>query len=261
MPLETAERVFTSWRRCCPEGVQIVPALLLRMYDKRQSEVFQPDELRRFVEFSKRAISPDAFAVFDVYANRDQGESLTYLADQYPKGLIRLGIQPGEKLWSPFGEAVQDTWSGFCHGKTNADWHERGFGAETLRQWVKDRNQEPGRIAWNLIAVAWDYSVTQRGAYPGYDDAAKNMPLPANRNILAAGEILRTARLGCLGGFSSDLLILQANSQSPAHDDRSASFYETLKRGEIYRGYYSQPLQEIVAIFRRLKDGREPLDK
>ena len=51
MPLEAAERVYTQWRLHCPAHVQIVPALLLRMYDPRQSTVFTPDELRRFVEF------------------------------------------------------------------------------------------------------------------------------------------------------------------------------------------------------------------
>jgi len=78
--------------------------------------------------------------------------------------------------------------------------------------------------------VAWDYSTTQRGEYPGYDDAARNMPLPAGRNALAAREILRIARPECLAGFSSDLTILQANSVRTEHDGLTGSFYETLKR-------------------------------
>ena len=122
-----------------------------------------------------------------------------------------------------------------------------------MRRWVQDRNQEHGRVVWDLIVVAWDYSATERGGYPGYDDAAKNMPLPAGRNQLAAEEILRTAE--GLGGFSSDLLILQANSQNRAHDGPT-SFYETLKRGEEYRGYYATPFQEIIAIFKRMKSGK-----
>jgi hypothetical protein len=98
----------------------------------------------------------------------------------------------------PFVAAVQDTWSGFCHGKTNADWFDKGFGAETLRKWVKDRNRKDQPVAWDLMVVAWDYSTTARGGYPGYDDAAKNMPLPAGRNRLAAKEILRVAQVGRL---------------------------------------------------------------
>ena len=62
----------------------------------------------------------------------------------------------------------------------------------------------------------------------------------------------------CLAGFSSDLLILQANSAHPAHDGPQASFYETLKRGEAYTGYYSVPFQEIVAIYNGLRDGKSP---
>jgi hypothetical protein len=123
---------------------------------------------------------------------------------------------------------------------------------------VKDRNQQDQPVAWDLIVVAWDYSATERGGYPGYDDAAKNMPLPAGRNRLAADQILRTAEVGRLAGFSSDLLILQANSQHPAHDGTKTSFYEALKGGEAYRGYYSVPFQEIVAIFNALKAGKTP---
>ena len=82
------------------------------------------------------------------------------------------------------------------------------------------------------------------------------MPLPAGRNRLAAQEILRIGRVGCVAGFSSDLLILQANSENPAHDGRRASFYETLKRGEPYQGYYAVPFQEITAIYSGLKDGK-----
>lgn len=253
LPVEEAERTFRRWRQHCPATVEIVPALLLRMYDKAQSEVFAPAELQRLVKFLKTAINAEQLAVFDVYANRDQGISLKYLAEQYPKGLIRIGIQPEERIRLPFVAAVQDTWSGFCHGKTNADWKDRGFGADTLRRWVRQRNQEQRPVAWDLIAVAWDYSVTPQGGYPGYDDAAKNMPLPAERNRLATEEILRTAQAGCLRGFSSDLLILQANSQNRAHDGPQANFYQTLKRGEVYRGYYSEPFQEIAAIYQRLR--------
>lgn len=253
IPLEQAERTFASWRRHCPATVQVVPTLLLRMYDQGRSAVFTPEELRRLVAFFKRKLPADQMAVYDVYAQRDQGESLTYLAGEYPKGLIRVGIQPNEKIRPPFVAAVQDTWSGFCHGKTNADWQDHGFGAETLRRWVQDRNREQGRVVWDLVVVAWDYSVTERGGYPGYDEATKNRPLPAGRNQLAAEEILRTA--WGLGGFSSDLLILQANSENQAHDGRQASFYETLKCGAVYQGYYGAPFQEVVAIFKTLKEG------
>ncbi len=255
LPLAEAERVFCWWSRYCPKETQLVPTLVLRMYDKSQTPVFTKEELRHLCEFFRNSINPEQCAVYDIYANRDHGEALRTLADQYPGGLIRVGIQPGEQIVPPFRAAVQDTWSAFCHGKTNADWLDRGFGAETLRKWVAERNKQRDPVAWNLIVVAWDYSATERGGYPGYDDAAKNMPLPAGRNRLAVDEIMATAQTGRLSGFSSDLLILQANSQDLAHDKPEASFYETLKRGQEYRGYYSVPFREVIELFRAMKAG------
>lgn len=257
IPLDQAERTFALWRQYCPKTVQIVPTLVLRMYDKGRTEVFAPKDLQRLVAFFKRTVNPRQLAVYDVYAGRDQGPSLTYLAGQYPGGLIRVGIQPEEGIGPPFVAAVQDTWGGLCHGKTNADWVAPGFGAQTLRQWVQDRNRKKEPVAWDLVVVAWDYGATERGGYPGYDDAARNMPLPAGRNQLAAEEILRTAQRACLRGFSSDLLILQANSQAPARDGVKASFYETLKRGQPYRGYFARPFQEIADIYNRLRKEAE----
>ena len=45
--------------------------------------------------------------------------------------------------------------------------------------------------------MAWDYAATERGAYPGYDDAAKNMPLPAGRKAI----LDRLLRLDFLSDF------------------------------------------------------------
>lgn len=191
-----------------------------------------------------------------MYPNRYQGEGLAVLAKAFPGSLIRVGIQPDEALIPQFVAAVQDTWSGLCHGKTNTDWLDKGFGAETLRQWIARRNATRHPVAWDLIVVAWDYSKTQRGEYPGYDDPVRNMPLLAGRNVLAAREILRTACLYRLAGFSSDLTILQANSAHAEHDGRSGSFYETLKRAEVYGGYYVEPFVEVVEIYRTLRADR-----
>ncbi len=82
------------------------------------------------------------------------------------------------------------------------------------------------------------------------------MPLPAGRNLLAANEILKQAKPNRFAGFSSDLFILQINSQSKSHDGLDGSFYETLRRGEIYRGYYSVPFQEVTKIFTDIRTGR-----
>ena len=78
---------------------------------------------------------------------------------------------------------------------------------------------------------------------------------------LPAADILATAAPGKLAGFSSDLLILQLNSASPAHDGARGAFYETLKSGRAYEGFYAGPWREIAAIYQALRAGRLPSPK
>lgn len=255
MPVDDCKRVFAEWREACPAEIQLVPALVLRMYDQNKTPVFTADELADLTEFFRKNIDPDRIAVYDIAPRRNAGECLELLSHAYPKGLIRLGLQPGEPLSKSFAAAVQDTWSGFCHGKDNLrDWSQPGFGAQTLRQWVTARNKGGIPVTWNLITVAWDYATTERGGYPGYDDAEKNMPLPAGRNALGGDLIRSTAEAGVFAGFSSDVYILHENSRSTAHDGRNQSFYECLKRGENYSGYYRVPFQEIISLYRQERD-------
>ena len=235
-----------------------MPTVVLRLYDKRQSESFRPQQVRDLCALFKREIRCSAAAVFDVVPNRDQGKCLAILAREFPGKLVRVGVQPDEALAEPYAAAVQDTWSGLCHGRTNADWESAGFGVETLTRWVRDRNGQPRPVAWDLVAVAWDYSATQRGEYPGYDDAARNMPLPAGRNRLAAGLIVRTAARQALRGFSSDLTIVEANSRNPRRDGESRSLYRAVREGAVYRGYFAEPLEDIAAIYRDMRTGKLP---
>jgi hypothetical protein len=260
LPAEDAVRIFRWWRESCPREVELVPTLLLRMYDKGATPVFTPDDVRSLCSSFKR-INRDHLAVYDIYPNRDQGPALEVLAREYPHGLLRVGVQPGEKLGAPWAGAVEDTWSGFCHGKSNEDWQAPGFGAETLGRWVEERNAGDVPVSWDLIAVAWDYSVTRRGEYPGYDDAEKNMPLPAGRNRLAVERILMGARPERLLGFSSDLFIVHVNSASRQHDGPEGALYACLKRGERYCGYYAAPLDEIAGIYRDLRQGEQPPER
>jgi len=98
------------------------------------------EELRGLGDFFRETINPGRVAVYDVYAQRDPGDALAVLARRFPR-VIRLGLQPTEEVKAPFTAAVQDTWSGFCHGTRNReDWLQPGFGAETLRRWVTARN-------------------------------------------------------------------------------------------------------------------------
>lgn len=258
VPLKEARQLFAWWRKACPPEVEIVPALVPRMYDHAQTPVFAMNELVELAAFFREQINPQRIALYDIAPDRNLGDVAMVLAGQFPNGLIRLGLQPGEPLRPPFVAAAEDTWSAFCHGKANErDWLQPGFGAATLREWVKARNAEPHPIAWDLIAVAWDYTVTERGSYPGYDDAEKNMPLPAGRNRAAVSLIRETSQAKQIGGFSSDLYILHENSRSTVHDGRENALYESLKRGEQYRGYYHSPLDEIAAIYREMRDQAE----
>ncbi|MEQ2010530.1 MAG: hypothetical protein ABMA26_27400 [Limisphaerales bacterium] len=259
-PFSRTAEVFRAWRRACPASVELVPALVLRMYDKEGTPVFTEPELSELLVFLRAEINPARIAVYDVLPRREQGAGLGTMAKLFPKGLMRVGLQPDEPLEAPFSAAVEDTWSGFCHGLTNDDWQDRGFGRDTLLKWVGSRNAQPSRIAYDLIVVAWDYANTKRGEYPGYDDAHRNLPLPAGRNRLAVADILAQAQPGKLAGFSSDLLIVELNSETPPHDGKEASFYGTLKAGRRYEGFYSKPWQEVCGIFKSLGNGDESLD-
>ena len=257
-PVAEGESVFKAWRKFCPKEVELVPTLVLRAYDKGKSLFFSVEEFRELARFFKREINLKRVATYDVEIRPDQGPGFAVLAEEFPGNLIRVGIQPGEAIGPEFAWVVQDTWSGLCLGKSNDDWKQPGFGAEILRQWVEQRNGGRHPVSWDLVTVAWDYTPTERGTYPGYDDSKKNMPLPAGRNVLAARLIMSTAKREVLAGFSSDLFILQANSRTAPHDGEKGAFYATLKQGKVYRGYYAEPFREIVAIYQGLKKGKLP---
>lgn len=249
LPPERLAPVFAAWREAVPERVTLVPTLVLRRYDREGSPVFEREALARTTAMLRDTLGAWQAGVYDVYAGRDQGPALAALAAAFPDGLIRVGLQPGEPLGPPYVAAVQDTWSGLCWGATHDDWRAAGRGADTLRGWVAERNGGGRPIAWDLVTVAWDYTATAHGDYPGYDDAARNLPLPAGRNRLAAELIRDVAAPTEFGGFSSDLFILHVNSQHPNRDGPTRAFYECLKRGERYAGYFATPLNEIAEIY------------
>lgn len=64
------------------------------------------------------------------------------------------------------------------------------------------------------------------------------------------------ADLQRFAGFSSDLYI-STKTRSLQHDGPANAFYQTLKRGEPYRGYYATPFHEIVAIYQQLRSSTD----
>lgn len=253
LPIDAAKRIFRQWKQAAPSTVELVPALVLRMYDRAETPVFTPEQLTELASFFQTEVNANRLAIYDIAPDRDLSSQLTHLQTHFAGEFIRLGLQPTEPLRAPFSTGVIDTWSGFCHGRrTEEDWGQPGFGAETLRKWTTSRGGHTQPLIWDLIVVAWDYTATERGGYPGYDDAAKNQPLPTGRNRRAA-ELIRSTVGSSFGGFSSDLYILQENSRNAAHDGQTGSFYECLKRGEAYRGYYREPFEEIVSLYREAR--------
>ena len=258
LSISEAESVFRIWRQACPPEIALVPALLLN--DTNQKEVFTATELRLLAAFFKAEINPGRLAVVGSLGKPGSSTqtNLSALTNAYGEGLIRLGLQPDEPLNSPFVAGVEDTWRAICHGKTNSDWQQPGFGREILRRDVQSRNETSLPLTWSLIIPAWDYSKTPQGRYPGYDDPQKNMALPSGRNSLAAAEIFHFTKPDLLGGFSSDLHQLQINSRAVTHDGLGYSFYEMLKQGHVYVGYYARPFHEVVKIYQSLRLGKMP---
>lgn len=250
------KRCLLAWRHAAGGRLELVPTLVLRMYDTAATPVWSLDELTGFAGWLRAALDPPGIGVYDVYPNRALPPAWEALRAAARPPLIRIGLQPGETPSEGIDSAVQDTWSGLCAGREHADWRAPGFGAELLRGWLAERNAGPLPVAWDLVAVAWDYRSTPRGEYPGYDDAARNQPLPAGRNRLAARMILESARPEVLRGFSSDLFIL--NQNSAAQDGADASLYAALRAGRRYDGAFAAPLDEIAAIFRELAAGVAP---
>jgi len=254
-----AERVFEIWREVCPAETDLVPALLLRAYDEAESQVFSRVELRQLSGFFKTEVNPARIAVLDLKAHRSQGSGLKILAEEYNGGLIRLGLQPDEQLEAPFTAGVEDTWAAFSQGTSNEDWQKRGSGLETLRNLVQARNNHQSLpVAWNLIVVAGDYSAAATDGHPQTANVEKNAPLPSGRSSIGALAILRQAQGRSCSGFSCDLHRMQTSSQTLTHDGSGYSFYEMLKRGQVYVGYYARPFYEVVKIYDSLHAGNLP---
>lgn len=84
-----------------------------------------------------------------------------------------------------------------------------------------------------------------------------NLPLPAERNRLAACEILALAAPDTFAGFSADLLIIELNSETEVHDGKEP-FYTAMKAGKPYNGFYAKPWREACELFQAPGTGQTP---
>eukprot|EP01046_Picozoa_sp_COSAG06_P050089 COSAG06_NODE_7849_length_2353_cov_3.108696_3_plen_155_part_00 len=141
-------------------------------------------------------------------------------------------------MYTDHGGGVEDTWGAVCCGKTNALWSELPCGAPTLRQWLGFRLDDSRPFSFDLIVVAWDYTLTPNGTNPGVDSAAQDQALPAGRTALVVKEIERATEHRQSGsinassthgrphpgfGLSSDLTILEADGRVSQRDGPNAS--------------------------------------
>ena len=238
--LPEAERVFQAWRLACPAEVEVVPALMLRSRGTNRVQIFSAAELTALLRFFKTEINRAHLAVL----SSDDDPLLPLLTAEDKEGLARLALPPDQSLTSPFHAAVVETSKAFSGGGANDEWQQPGSGREMLRKLVEQRNRGTATISWNLGIVGTSNS-TQNGIAPG-------------RNGLAASEILYAATPNLLGGFSADLGTMQSNSRTLAHDGSGYSFYEMLKRGQVYVGFYAKPFHEVVKIYQSLRADKRP---
>jgi hypothetical protein len=92
--------------------VEVVPALLLRMYDKAAEPVFSSAELEALLAFFKTEVNPRHVALYEVLPRRDQGAGLAQMARPSPRGFcgsacsrMKPSTHPAPGLWRTPGAA------------------------------------------------------------------------------------------------------------------------------------------------------------
>lgn len=268
--IEKAKTVFSYWKTYGDQyGLEIVPTVVLETYATPATMNFTDAELIELSEWCKTNINSKEFGIYDVYVRQSSGSrqdlQLGQLSSNVEVSLVRVGIQPGERLNSYYTSGVQDTWSAECHGLTNELWefprYYKGtnkYGRKLLEEWVTDRIEEEKRkIIWNLIPVAWDYDLPLDPfgyIFPG-DDALTNDPPVPGRLVLSKDYIISWYQEGTknkqFGGFSCDLHILEANSYGRPE---AVTFYDRLRSGQTYDGYFGNAMTEVGQVYQSLSN-------
>jgi hypothetical protein len=255
MTIADAERVFELWRQFCSAGVEVVPVLALHPSNNPHEELFSSAEIKALARFFKRQINPTRLAVAGLKGESDDGAGFQFLASEFKTGLLFFGMQPEAKPAAPFSGGVLEIKQALSQGESNEQWQQSGFGLERLRKCVIAGNERAFPVAWTLAVTTGDYNGSGSGAD---DDAQHYMPLPSWRNTLAAREVVQAAQPASLSGFNVDLHLLHVGSQTVTHDGSGYSFYEMLKQGHVYVGFYARPFHEVVRIYSSLRSVRVP---
>ena len=267
--IEEAKKVLLTWKEAAKGlNVKLIPTVLLQDYSNYSTPALGPmnftdEELLEFAQWSQENFGEE-FGIFDVYVRQSNGSlqdaQLTKLKEAIGNNLVFVGAQPNIPLCHHFKRAVQDTWTAECQGNTNELWvsprNGQNVGKKLLDQWVSDRVKNESRpITWDLIPVAWDYEETTAKDEYGYicpgDNALYNDPPIPGRLRLSKDAIFAqypgSWRNDKLAGLSSDLTILQANSAGCTKD--RDSFYEAIRTGKVYEGYFAGAINEIADVY------------
>lgn len=266
--IETAKEIFNIWNaEAAKYDVEIVPAVVLEEYSAETAMNFTDRELVELAQWCLVNICSEEFGVYDVYArmapDSDQDKQLAVLKANVGDVLVRIGLQPGEKLNPNCKSGVEDTWTAECQGLTNELWSRplksdgNGIiGRKLLEAWVRERVATPSiRIVWDMIPVAWDYEnpVDEYGYLcPGDDARINDAPIPGR--IRLCHECISSCYEGGMmnpsfGGYSCDLHILNANSSWKDNQ----TFYKQLKDGIRYSGYFSSAMDQIGELYKSLE--------
>jgi hypothetical protein len=264
-----AMNIFKMWKLYAARyGMTVVPAIVLETYATPPIMNFSTNEIASLAVWCTQNINQNEFAIYDVYVRQgigsEQDTQLSLIRKKIGNKLVRIGLQPGEKLNPCFNNGVEDIWNAECQGLTNKLWQNpvdyKGtniYGRKLLQKYVDDRiHGEKRRITWNLIPVAWDYHkpVDPYGYICPGDNALTNDPPIPGRLKICTSYIEKcykeAANYRIFGGYSCDLHILAANSYGKPE---KPSFYEQLKANKPYIGYFSGAMKEIAGIYHRFQ--------
>ncbi|WP_126974466.1 hypothetical protein [Gynurincola endophyticus] len=267
--LEDAKKVFSLWKKYGNQyGLTIVPTVVLQSYAKEEKLNFSDEEIIMFTKWCLENIDANEFGIYDVYVRHAEGSvqdiQMAAINQAVGNKLIRVGLQPGEKINQHIAGGVEDTWTAECQGITNELWEHpvtvhgtNKYGRLLLEEWILERiNGENKRVVFNKIPVAWDYDepVDSFGYVCPGDDALINDPPLKGRIELCDQYIAQWYKennaMEKFYGYSCDLHILEANSYGKPE---RPSFYQQIKSNQEYKGYFSDAMLEIAGVYAKYK--------
>ncbi len=262
---------YSNWRKAADDyDLEIVPTFVLENYGTPSSMNWTDAEIIGLGQWCKDN-GAEEIGIYDVYIRQGEGTSqenqMAAIKAALGDCLVRVGLQPGEPLSPSCKSGVEDTWTAECQGITDQLWETpvnfngtNLYGRLLLESWVDERvNGEERRIVYDMIPVAWDYDKPVDEYHYGCpgDDAKTNDPTLPGRIEKCHKAISSRFPEGMMtpkfGGYSCDLHILHANS---AGKPETPSFYGMIKKGQVYKGYFSPAVDQVAELYGNIKKCR-----